>query len=170
MMPNMFQNGMGMGGMMGMPIMGMPGMNYPIGQMPVMMPFPEININNQGNVGGNDNWALGYSSVNGGNGGNNQNQANSIQTFGNKFNCIFTTSSGKNITILIDKGKTINDLIKIFFLRVEQPELINRKQDICFLFNATKIDFDSQIKVEDFFKFNLNPRITVNDMGNLIGA
>ena len=89
---------------------------------------------------------------------------------GGKINCVFHTSTGKTFSILIDYGKTVNDLIKIFFLRIEKPELMNNKLDICFLYNATKINIDSQEKVENFFRYNANPRISVNDIRDLIGA
>ena len=186
-MMNMLQNGMGMndmgiGGMMGMPMNmqnmgmmgmggfgGMPGMggiggiNISNGQMGGMMIDPNMNINIQNmNSGGNQNWVQDYSTNEIGN--------NQIQSQGNKVNCVFVTSTGKTFTILIDHNKTIKDLIKIFFMRVENPDLINRRQDICFLYNATRLNFDSNQKVEDFFKFNCNPRIMVNDTGNLIGA
>ena len=156
---------MGMGGMqpfgMGMQQMGMGGIQ-PMNIQSLGMDMNNMNnINMQGmNIGGNENWLLGYSTV----------KKNSNNNGGNKINCIFNTTTGKTINILIDYGKTINDLVKIYFARVEQPDLINRKQDICFVFNATKIDFDSTEKVEDFFKFNANPTILVNDIHNLIGA
>ena len=51
-----------------------------------------------------------------------------------------------------------------------KAELINNREGICFVFNATKINFDSQTKVEDFFKYNSFPNIIVNDVNNLIGA
>ena len=158
---------MGMGGMQplgmgGMQPMGMGGMQMMNMQNLGMDMNNMNNLNMQGmNVGGNENWLQGYSTV--------KKQPNN-NGGGNKINCIFNTTTGKTINILIDHGKTINDLIKIYFARVNQPELMQRSQDICFVFNATKIDFNSQQKVEDFFKFNANPTILVNDIHNLIGA
>ena len=148
----------GMGGMNGM--VGMGGMNMPNEQMAGMIFGPNMNINSQKlNTGGNEKWVQGYLT------GNNKNQE-----FGNKINCMFITSTGKTFTILIDYGKTINELIKIFFLRVENPDLINKRKEICFLYNAARIDFDCKQKVEDYFKNSSNVRIMVNDIGNLIGA
>ena len=161
-------NGMGgMGGIAGMGGMGgiggMGGMNIPNGQMGGIIMDHNMNINIQRmNSGGNQNWVQDYSTNEIGN--------NQIQSQGNKINCVFITSTGKKFTILIDPNKTIKDLIKIFFIRVENPDLINRRQDICFLYNATRLNFDSNQTVENFFKFNSNPRIMVNDTGNLIGA
>ena len=124
------------------------------------------NLNVPGmNIGGNQNWMQGYSVNNG-----NQNNNNSKVDDGDKINCIFNTSTGKNLNILISKEKTVHDLIKIYFMRVEKPELINREGDICFVFNASKINFNNHQKIKDFFKFSPNPKILVNDLQDLIGA
>ena len=164
-----------MGGMMGMPFgnmnyqnMGMPmqgmNMNMNPNMMAGMMGIPNMNMNMPGmNMGGNENWLQGYNQ-------NNQNQGNNGSSSGNKLNCIFVTTSGKNLSILIEYGKTVHELIKIYFMRVEKPELINEKDKICFVYNAGQIDFNCQDKVENYFKFNSNPRIMVNDIHNLIGA
>ena len=142
------------------------GMGFPQGGIFPQF-FPAMNMNINMNVqGGNQNWAQGYTSNNGGI----QNQNFNFYQGGGKINCVFNTSTGKTFSILIDHGKTINDLIKIFFLRIGKPELMNNKQDICFLYNATKINIDSQVKVENYFGFNSNPRISVNDIRDLIGA
>lgn len=168
---NMGMVGMQPMGMGGMQPMGM-GMQQPMGMGMGGMPFMNMqnlvmdmnnmnNMNMQGmNIGGNDNWLQGYNTV--------KTNANNIG--GNKMNCIFNTTTGKTLNILIDHGKTVNDLVKIYFARVELPDLINRKEDICLVYNATKIDFNSTEKVENFFKFNPNPTILVNDIHNLIGA
>ena len=169
----MFPNGMGMnpigmGGMFGMPmnlqnmpIQGNFGMNMPMmnnGMMPnnFNMNMPQMNI------GGNENWMIGY---------NTQNQVHHSNSFGgNKINCIFNRANGGPINILIDNGKTVNELMQIFFKRVENPNLINNNSEICFIYNAAKIDVNSNEKVENFFKFNSSPKIIVNDVHNLIGA
>ena len=69
----------------------------------------------------------------------------------------------------INFGKTVSELIKIYFKRVEKPYLFYRPQDICFIYNATTINFNEQKTVEQFFKgFVVN--IIVNDVKDLIGA
>ena len=86
-----------------------------------------------------------------------------------KINAFFTTTKGMKLTIYIDFGKTVSELIKIYFKRVEKPHLFYRPQDICFIYNATTINFNEQKTVEQFFKgFVVN--IIVNDVKNLIGA
>ena len=169
----MFQ--MGMGGMANMPMnmnmgnmgMNMNGMN--MNGMNIMnMNDMMNNMNIPGmNIGGNENWLKGYNVNN-----NNNNGGNNINSQDKKITCIFNTTTGgkKPITILIDYGKTVNELIKIYFARLSQPELMERRQDICLLYNAHRIDFDSTQKVEDFFKYNTSPTILVSDLQNLIGA
>ena len=164
---NMNQGGMFFPGynmnMQGMQGVNNQGMNFGMNNQGMNIGLFDMNnnINVPGmNFGGNSGWAQGYHI---------QNKESNIIS-GNKINCIFNTSSGKTLTILIDYGKTINDLIKIYFARLGQPELMNKKDEICFVFNATKIEIDNQEKVENFFKMNANPKILVNDVHNLIGA
>ena len=170
MMPNMFggmpvQPNYGNNGMMFFPNnVNMQNMGFGAGffdptNMQNNMNFPGMN------TGGNQNWMQGYNSIN-----NPNNQAKNSNTMPNKINCIFNTTTGKTLTILIDHGKTVNELIKIYFMRINQPELMNREGDICFVYNASKIEFNNQQKVENFFRFNSNPSILVNDVHNLIGA
>ena len=165
MIPGMYGGMQGMGGRMDM---GMGG-----GLMPGMMPgmgggmMPGMGVGmmdmNQGmNIGGNQNWMQGYNTSN-----NTDNTGPSTK----KISFMFKSTQGqKPIMVLMDYGKTVNDLVKIYFARVGQPDLINNKEGICLLYNATKIPFDSTQKIEEFFKGNSNPQILVNDVNNLIGA
>ena len=92
-----------------------------------------------------------------------------VNQFPGKINAFFTTTKGMKLTIYIDFGKTVSELIKIYFKRVEKPHLFYRPQDICFIYNANTINFNEQKTVEQFFKgFVVN--IIVNDVKDLIGA
>ena len=151
---------MGMGAMFGMP-MNMNGMNNM--NMNGMMDNNNSNMNMTGmNVGGNANWIKGYNSIKSAE--NNEGDK--------KISVIFRTTTGGKppINIIIDNGITVNELITLYFKRLGQPELMERKKDICFLYNAQRIDYDCQQKVEKFFKYNSNPTILVSDLHNLIGA
>ena len=158
---------MGMGAMFGMPMnmnnMNMNDMNNM--NMNGMMDNNNSNMNMTGmNIGGNANWIKGYNSIK--SGGNNTVAKDKRMTV-----IFMTTTGGKPpINITIDYGTTVNELITLYFKRLGQPELMERKQDICLLFCALKIDFDCQQKVEKFFKFNSNPTILVSDLHDLIGA
>ena len=186
----MFGNGTGMpnmnmGGMMGMQNNCMPGMmnmNMPNMNMPNMnmmnMNMPNMNMNMQNyglmmgipnmniagmNIGGNEEWVNGYNI-------NNQNGGNNIQPSKNKLNFIFKTTQGIIRNLDVDYGTTISELIKEYFNIVGKPELFNNPQDICFLVNAKRLNFNDNTKIEDFFKNAFIINIVVNDVKELIGA
>ena len=151
--------GVGMPGMGG----GMPGM---VGGMPGI-PYQNMNMMNQGmNIGGN--WTSMYNIGQ----TNNNNINNNFQgtQMGNKKNVVFKTTMGIITNILIDYGKTMTELLKVYLTRVDKIELFNTKNTIAFLFNAKKIDWLDDTKVEIFFRFTPQPTVVVNDMRGLIGA
>lgn len=180
--------GMGMGGMAGMnmgmgnPGMfnqfngnnGMPGMNMPnMGMMQGMNnPFmgnQGMNMNGQmpNLEGGNADWLAGYNMALK---ENEVTQENSNDG-GNKVNCVFKTTQGIISNVLVEGNKTMGELLKIYLKRMGKEELIGKKDmGVCFLYNATKIDFSNKTTIEDFFHFTPNPTLIVNDVNNLIGA
>ena len=128
---------------------------------------PNLNTMIQGmNMGGVSGWRDLYNTKN-----QNANQLQGTVNFsgGRKVNLLFRTTKGMKINMMIDFGKTVREMIEIYFKRVEKPDLINRPQDICFIFNAKRIDFNEQRKVEDYFG-GIFANITVNDVKDLIGA
>ena len=146
--------GMG-GGIQGM-VGGMPG-----------IPYQNMNMMNQGmNIGGN--WTSMYNIGQ----TNNNNINNNFQgtQMGNKKNVVFKTTMGIITNVLIDYGKTMTELLKVYLTRVDKMELFNTKNTIAFLFNAKKIDWLDDTKVEIFFRFTPQPTVVVNDMRGLIGA
>ena len=159
-----FGGGMqGMGG--GMQGMG-GGIQGMVGGMPGI-PYQNMNMMNQGmNIGGN--WTSMYNIGQ----TNNNNINNNFQgtQMGNKKNVVFKTTMGIITNVLIDYGKTMTELLKVYLTRVDKMELFNTKNTIAFLFNAKKIDWLDDTKVEIFFRFTPQPTIVVNDMRGLIGA
>ena len=87
-----------------------------------------------------------------------------------KITVVFKTGRGIITTIFIDKGKTVKYLIQVYFKRIGKPELFNRPLEIGFIYNARVIKFNESKLVEDFFRGNDYNTITVNDIGDLIGA
>ena len=185
----MFGNGTGMpnmnmGGMMGMQNNCMPGMmnmNMPNMNMPNMnmmnMNMPNMNMNMQNyglmmgipnmniagmNIGGNEEWTKGYN-TNNQNGGNNTSSKNII-------NFAIKTTQGVIRNLKFEYGTTISELIKKYFNIMGKPELFNNPQDICFLYNAKRLNFNDNTKIEDFFKNAFIINIVVNDVKELIGA
>ena len=168
---NMGMNGMngmnmGMNGMNGMN-MGMNGMNMPNMCFPGMMGM-QMNMNMQGmNMGGNEDWLSGYKMA------MSENQSNEDADSapgGNNINCIFKTTQGVVTNVFINPQKTMGELIQVYLKRMGKPELINKKDGVCFLYNANKIKFDDKRVIDDFFRGNTSPIIMVNDIHSLIGA
>jgi hypothetical protein len=148
-MPNM---GMQMQGMNN-PFMGGQGMNM-AGQMP--------NVE-----GGNADWLAGYNMAM----KENEVTQENDNSGGNKVNCVFKTTQGVVSNVLVEGNKTMGELLKIYLKRMGKEELIGKKDvGVCFLYNATKIDFSNKTTIEDFFHFTPNPTLIVNDVNNLIGA
>jgi hypothetical protein len=183
--------GMGMGGgMMGMPNMGMgnpgmfnqfngnngmPGMNMPnMGMQMQGMNNPFMGgqgMNMAGQMpnveGGNADWLAGYNMAM----KENEVTQENDNSGGNKVNCVFKTTQGVVSNVLVEGNKTMGELLKIYLKRMGKEELIGKKDvGVCFLYNATKIDFSNKTTIEDFFHFTPNPTLIVNDVNNLIGA
>ena len=102
---------------------------------------------------------------------NNMNNFNNMNNMNNrKLTVFFKTGKGLITTVFIDYGKTMNYLIQVYFKRIGKPELINKPREIGLIYNARLINFNESQLVEDFFRGNDNVTITVNDIGDLIGA
>ena len=156
----MNNNMFGMG--MRMPMNNMYGMNMGMG-MPNNMMFMNM-------MGGNDDeWMKGFKM------GVDEVKGNSEPNFsGGKINVIFNTTQGVSHAMAFDFGTTIDQALKKYLDRVGKSELLNdlanTSAKICFLFNAQQLKFGDNRKIENFFQNNLNPKIIVNDVHNLIGA
>ena len=86
----------------------------------------------------------------------------------NKITCTFKTTSGKIEDITFDKNKTISELIKYYFEKMNMNKYYGRKDLFGFLYKANKVPFDSQETVEHFFGEDENKWILVFDKNNLI--
>ena len=86
-----------------------------------------------------------------------------------KYNCVFRIDNGTNVTLLINAGKTVEDLILTFFKTINREDLLQEKIFL-FLYNANELDYHSKIKVEKLFEKNLNPTIIALEVDDLIGA
>ena len=131
------------------------------GNNPMMSMFPNQNV-----MGGN--WSAMYNPVNVNNMNNNMNNNNVPQAPG-KMNVVFKTTSGTIKNIQADFGTTIGQLIILYLKRMDRENLIGNEKDICFLYDAAKLKYDDNRKIEQVFKF-VNPCVMVNDVQNLIGA
>ena len=86
-----------------------------------------------------------------------------------KYNCVFRIDNGTNVTLLINAGKTVEDLILTFFKTIDREDLLQEKIFL-FLYNAKELDYHSKINVEKLFEKNLNPTIIALEVDDLIGA
>ena len=149
-MPNMFNNNFGMG------------MNNNF--------IPNLMINN------NNNFMPNMMMNNNFNFMPNMMMNNNINNFNpniedKKIHVIFKTTQGNKVDIFVKHGTTVGELIAIYFKRIGSPEFYDTKRNkIFFIYNAFKIRYDDHTPVEEFFKLAPNPRITVNDVDNLIGG
>ena len=142
-----------------------PMMNNINNMMPNMMMNPMMNnINNfqmpimmMNNINGN------FMNMN-----LNENNLNINNSEIQKMKVIFTTTKGIITPIPIDCEKTVDQLLKIYLTRVDKLDLYHKPQDVCFLYNAVKIGYGDQTKLKDFFKYQSNPKITVNFIKDLV--
>ena len=86
-----------------------------------------------------------------------------------KYNCVFKIDNWTNVTLLINAGKTVEDLILTFYKTINREDLLQEKIFL-FLYNANELDYHSKIKVEKLFEKNLNPTIIALEVDDLIGA
>ena len=86
-----------------------------------------------------------------------------------KISILFKTTTGIVTKIIADVNSSIENLIKNYFKRLSLEHLIGTSR-IVFIYNALKLNVNDKTKVKDFFKYNINPKIIVNDPSYLIGA
>ena len=116
------------------------------------------NINNMNNMNNNMNNI------------NNMNQVNNMPPVSiDQINVVFKLTNGSRKNVTISLNKTVGELICIFLKKMGSEDLIGNTKDICFLNNATKLNYNDKRKVKDVF-INSVPTIIVNDVHNLIGA
>ena len=78
-----------------------------------------------------------------------------------KFNVIFTDQRGYKNNILVDFGTTINELLEKYVKIISRPDLIGENSWIVFTYDAKRIGFGYQTKVESLF-LSHHIRIQVN--------
>ena len=125
---------------------------------PLSMPMPMMHFSMNNNILNDDDWRKIYNTT----------VERNFNAF-DKMNVVFKTSRGLRINIIIDPDKTISDLIRIFFMRVDREELFQRN-DIIFIYNAQKLEYNDNTRVRDYFRIYFHPVIMANDLRDLIGA
>ena len=62
--------------------------------------------------------------------------------------------------LFFDYGTTVNEMLKIYLIKIGRNELINNNEKVSFLFNTKKIKFTDNTPIEIFFNL-LCPKILV---------
>ena len=78
-------------------------------------------------------------------------------------NINFKTTLGNKTTLEIDKNNTIDELLKKYLDKINKSDIINNTEEsLYFTYNAEKLEFGDQRKIEDVFSNN-NPTILVSE-------
>ena len=94
---------------------------------------------------------------------------NSFKNKKNQYkNIIFKTSKGITNKLSVNFERPIGWLLKYYLVVVKKPELIKDNNNIYFLANAAKIDFNNRKAIKEFFKYENNPTINIYDPCYLI--
>ena len=80
-----------------------------------------------------------------------------------------TTGGAKHEIEIFNDYETTSSLLKRYLKTVNRPDLIEDKSNkIIFIYNARKIQFGDNIKLNELFKDDFEPIIVVNDPNYLI--
>ena len=81
----------------------------------------------------------------------------------NYYNVLFRLSNGTKISCLIPKESSIQNMFQIFSKRVS-TKLNELNDDFVIIYNAQKMDINSQMKVKELFLENFHPIININEI------
>ena len=79
-----------------------------------------------------------------------------------KINVRFKAIDLSTLAMCFDEGITISEMLKKFFERIEKPQLF-KSNAIYIVYNAAKLNWDDNTKIEDKFRSNANPVVLVNE-------
>ena len=76
----------------------------------------------------------------------------------------FKTTLGSKTTVEIDKNNSIDELLRQYLTKINKSEIINNTEEsLYFTYNAEKLEFGDERKIEDVFTTNNNPTILVSE-------
>ena len=74
----------------------------------------------------------------------------------------FKTTLGSKTTVEIDKNNSIDELLRQYLTKINKSEIINNTEEsLYFTYNAEKLEFGDERKIEDVFTTNNNPTIII---------
>ena len=102
------------------------------------------------------------------------NEENNEDEIGSKIRILFRTTQGTTTTIIFDDNDSVSNLLKNYLKRFGRPDLISSlmegSNEIAFLYASHPLKINDNTKVKDAFKNDINPKIIVNDVNNLVGS
>ena len=76
---------------------------------------------------------------------------NPLQKKLNLTNIIFDHCNGAKVALIVDKNKTIGELLNLYFEKIKKPELINNYENLYYFeYNNMKIEKYKEKKIKDF--------------------
>ena len=76
----------------------------------------------------------------------------------------FKTTLGNKTTLEIDKNNSIDELLKKYLDKINKSDIINSTEEsLYFTYNAEKLEFGDQRKIEEVFATNNNPTVLVSE-------
>ncbi len=76
----------------------------------------------------------------------------------------FKTTLGNKTTLEIDKNNSIDELLKKYLDKINKSDNINNPDEsLYFTYNAEKLEFGDQRKIEEVFATNNNPTVLVSE-------
>ena len=77
---------------------------------------------------------------------------------------IFKTTLGSKTTIEINTTNTIDELLKQYLYKINRSDLINNTEEsLYFTYNAEKLEFGDNRKIDEIFSSNPNPTVLVSE-------
>ena len=79
-------------------------------------------------------------------------------------NIIFKTTLGSKTTLEVNNVNTIDELLKQYLCKINRSDLINNTEEsLYFTYNAEKLEFGDNRKINDVFSNNSNPTVLVSE-------
>jgi len=76
----------------------------------------------------------------------------------------FKTTLGNKTILEMDKNNSIDELLKKYLDRINKSDIINNTEEsLYFTYNAEKLEFGDQRKIEEVFATNNNPTVLVSE-------
>ena len=76
----------------------------------------------------------------------------------------FKTTLGNKTILEMDKNNSIDELLKKYLDKINKSDIINSTEEsLYFTYNAEKLEFGDQRKIEEVFSTNNNPTVLVSE-------